>query len=336
MQKERVQQILSAFTSGRIMVVGDVMLDEYVQGSVERISPEAPIPVVNLHTSTVRDVRLGGAANVFNNIVTLGARNVLLCGVVGDDADGQLVRERITSTGADPRCLITEPSRPTTIKTRIIAHNQQVIRLDREDRSPVPAPCRHRLAERIISHAGSLDAIIFSDYEKGLITPELLQEVLPQITGRPNLIVAVDPKFSNFKHFKNVTIVVPNRKEASGFMRHEIKDADEALAAAHDIMKNLGCSCVLVKLGELGMRLVDSNGVDVKIQTAAEQVYDVTGAGDTVMSTLVLARTAGATWEEAARIANAAAGVVIHYIGTSTLTVDQLSSAINHNQFTEP
>jgi D-beta-D-heptose 7-phosphate kinase/D-beta-D-heptose 1-phosphate adenosyltransferase len=336
MQKERLEQILSVFPKGRIMVVGDVMLDEYVKGSVERISPEAPIPVVNLHNGTFRDVRLGGAANVFNNIAALGNRNVLLCGVVGDDADGELVRERITSAGADPCCLITEPSRPTTIKTRIIAHNQQVIRLDREDRSPVPSSCRKQLAERIISHAGSLDAIIFSDYEKGLITPQLLHEVLPQVTGRPNLIVAVDPKFSNFKHFKNITIAVPNRKEASGFIRHEITGDDDALSAAHDIMKNLGCSCVLVKLGELGMRLVGSAGLDVKIQTAAEQVYDVTGAGDTVISTLVLARTAGATWEEAPRIANVAAGVVIHYIGTSTLTVDQLRSAILHHTFTEP
>ena len=194
MQKERLEQILSAFPAGRIMVVGDVMLDEYVKGSVERISPEAPIPVVNLHNGASRDVRLGGAANVFNNIAALGNRNVLLCGVVGDDADGALVRERITTMGADPCCLITEPSRPTTIKTRIIAHNQQVIRLDREDRSPVSSPCRKQLAERIISHADRLDAIIFSDYEKGVITPELLQEVLPQVTGRPNLIVAVDPK----------------------------------------------------------------------------------------------------------------------------------------------
>ncbi len=336
MQKERLEQILRAFPSGRIMVVGDVMFDEYVKGSVERISPEAPIPVVNLHNATARDVRLGGAANVFNNIATLGNSNVLLCGVVGDDANGALVRERISAMGADPCCLVTEPSRPTTIKTRIIAHNQQVIRLDREESSPVPALCRRQLAERIISHADSLDAIIFSDYEKGVITPELLQEVLPQVTGRPNLIVAVDPKFSNFKYFKNVTIIVPNRKEASGFMRHEIADASDALAAAHDIMKNLSCTCVLVKLGELGMRLVDSAGLDVKIESAAEQVYDVTGAGDTVISTLVLARTAGATWEEAARIANVAAGVVVHYIGTSTLTVDQLSNAILHNKFTKP
>jgi rfaE bifunctional protein kinase chain/domain len=336
MRAERLEQILSSFPSGRIMVVGDIMLDEYVQGSVERISPEAPIPVVNLHNAAVRDVRLGGAANVFNNIAALGNRKVLLCGIVGDDADGVLVRERVSATGAGSGCLITEPTRPTTIKTRIISLNQQVIRLDREERSAVPDACRKQLARCIIDHAAGLDAIIFSDYEKGVITPELLEEVLPRLTGRPNLIVAVDPKFSNFKYFKNVTIVVPNRKEASGFMRHEIKDSRDALSAARYIMENLGCATVLVKLGEQGMRLVDGAGLDVCIDTAAEQVYDVTGAGDTVMSTLVLARTAGASWEEAAHLANVAAGVVIHYIGTSTLTAAQLKTAILHNTFTEP
>lgn len=336
MRPERLEQITAAFPAGRIMVVGDIMLDEYVTGSVERISPEAPIPVVNLHNGKSRDVRLGGAANVCNNIVMLGNRHVLLCGIVGDDADGRLVRERVSAMGADPCCLITEPTRPTTIKTRIIAHNQQVIRLDREDRSPAPGACRSRLARCIIEHAPDLDAIIFSDYEKGVITPELLEEVLPQVTGRPGLIVAVDPKFANFKHFKNVTIIVPNRKEASGFMRHEIKSSHDALAAARYIMDTLGCSSVLVKLGEQGMRLIDGSGLDVCIETAAEQVYDVTGAGDTVMSTLVLARTAGASWEEAAHLANIAAGVVIHYIGTSTLTAAQLKTAVLHNAFAGP
>ncbi len=318
------------------MVVGDIMLDEYVQGSVERISPEAPIPVVNIHTAPSRDVRLGGAANVFNNIAALGNHKVLLCGIVGDDGDGDLVRGHVRAMGADPACLITEPTRPTTIKTRIIAHNQQVIRLDREEQAPAPDSCRKSLARCIIDHADQLDAIIFSDYEKGVITPALLEEVLPQITGRPDLVVAVDPKFTNFKHFKNATIIVPNRKEASGFMQHEIKDNADALAAARYIMNSLGCTSVLVKLGELGMRLVDSSGLDVGIETAAEQVYDVTGAGDTVMSTLVLARTAGASWEEAAHLANIAAGVVIHYIGTSTLTADQLKSALPHTASAEP
>jgi rfaE bifunctional protein kinase chain/domain len=203
-------------------------------------------------------------------------------------------------------------------------------------RSPVPDSCRQQLIRCILDHAAGLDAIIFSDYEKGVITPELLAEVLPQVTGRPDLIVAVDPKFTNFQYFKNVTIIVPNRKEASGFMRHEITDSRDALAAARYIMEQLGCSSVLVKLGEQGMRLVDGAGLDVCIETAAEQVYDVTGAGDTVMSALVLARTAGASWEEAAHLANVAAGVVIHYIGTSTLTAEQLKNAILHDTFTEP
>jgi D-beta-D-heptose 7-phosphate kinase/D-beta-D-heptose 1-phosphate adenosyltransferase len=334
--KHRLESILKRFPKAKIMVVGDIMLDEYLTGTVDRISPEAPIPVVNLVNSKAPDVRLGGAANVFNNIAALGNRKVLLCGMIGDDQNGKAVRKKLACLGIDTSCLIADPGRPTTVKTRIIAHGQQVIRLDREERLPAAPRIQSRIAACITKHAASLDAVIFSDYEKGVITRELLAEVLPVLAARKNLVVAVDPKFSNFRHFKNVTVVVPNRKEASGFMRHEVATERDALAAARYILDNLACECVLIKLGEHGMRLVDRHGGDIAIKTAAEQVYDVTGAGDTVISTLVLARTAGATWEEAARIANVAAGIVIHYIGTSTVTVRQLKSAILHNTFPAP
>jgi len=317
------------------MVVGDIMLDEYLKGSVDRISPEAPIPVVNLFNDTHRDVRLGGAANVFNNIASLGNKNVFLCGVIGDDRDGSMIKQRITALGIATGGLIVDPLRPTTVKTRIIAHSQQVMRLDREERAPVAAATRGKIIRVIKKHMGALDAVIFSDYEKGVITRELLEEVLPLLSAKKNIIVAVDPKFSNFRHFKNITIIVPNRKEASGFVRHEIMSNDDARAAAQDILASLHCECVLIKLGEHGMLLVDRKGHAVQIKTAAEQVYDVTGAGDTVISTLVLARTAGATWEEAARIANVAAGIVIHYVGTSAVTARQLKSAILENTFIE-
>lgn len=334
--KKRLEALFKKFPKGRIMVVGDIMLDEYLKGTVDRVSPEAPIPVVNLINSRQRDVRPGGAANVFNNLVSLGCRNSIMCGVIGDDENGDIIKKNFKRLRLDTGGLIVDRTRPTTVKTRIIAHNQQVIRLDREDRSPLSSSMRARLMRVIQKHLPSLDAIIFSDYEKGVITRELLEEVLPLLTARKNLIVAVDPKFSNFRHFKNVTIVVPNRKEASGFMRHEITTDHDALAAARYIIENLGCECVLVKLGEHGMRLVDRQGRDVQIRTVAEQVYDVTGAGDTVISTLILAKTAGATWDEAARIANFAAGIVIHYIGTSTVTLKQLASAMLHNKFPEP
>jgi D-beta-D-heptose 7-phosphate kinase/D-beta-D-heptose 1-phosphate adenosyltransferase len=318
------------------MVVGDIMLDEYVEGIVERISPEAPIPVVNLVNSRKRDVRLGGAANVFNNLVSMGGNEIYLCGVIGDDTNGEFVRERLSEAEIDPGGLIVDSTRPTTIKTRIISLNQQVIRLDREECSPISDETRAGVVNFIKEKVSDLDAIIFSDYEKGVITESLLAEVLP-LARQQQVMVAVDPKFSNFKYFKDVTIIVPNKKEASGFARHEIKSEHDALLAARNIFEHLKCKTVLVKLGERGMLLVDGkNDTGVLIKTAAEQVYDVTGAGDTVISTLMLARTSGATWEQAARIANFAAGIVIHYIGTSTVNIEQLKSAIFDNRFPEP
>lgn len=332
MDKERLESILDRFPKSRIMVVGDIMLDEYLEGTVERISPEAPIPVVNLVNNKERDVRPGGAANVFNNLDSLGGKKIFLCGVIGDDPDGRLIKEKICAMRVEEGGLIVEENRPTTLKARIIAHNQQVIRLDREERSPISSASRANIVNFIKDRLDSLDAIIFSDYEKGVITGELLEDVLPLATQK-NVIVAVDPKFSNFKYFKKATIIVPNIKEASGFVRHEINSDHDALMAARYILDSLECECVLLKLGERGMLLVDSTGRDVLIKTVAEQVYDVTGAGDTVIGALVLAKAAGATWEEAARIANFAAGVVIHYIGTSTVNASQLKGAILDNRF---
>lgn len=330
--KKRLETIISRFSENRIMVVGDIMLDEYMEGTVDRISPEAPIPVVNLTTNRDRDIRLGGAANVFSNLVSLGGKEISLCGVIGNDTDGKLAREKISSMGADAEGLILDKDRPTIVKTRIIAHNQQVIRLDREESKPISKNIRQAVAGYIKEKLDSLDAIIFSDYEKGVITKNLLEEILP-LAAEKGVFVAVDPKFTNFRYFKGATIIVPNRKEASGFVRHEIVDDSSALKAAQNIMESLKSECVLVKLSERGMLLLEKDGSHVFIETVAEQVYDVTGAGDTVISTLMSAKTAGATWEEAARIANFAAGVVIHYIGTSVIKVDQLKSAILENRF---
>ena len=331
MDRARLKSLLDRFPKSRIMVVGDIMLDEYLEGTVERISPEAPIPVVNL-VNNKRDVRLGGAANVFNNLASLGGKGIFLCGVIGDDPDGGLIKEKLRAMGAEADGLIVEKNRPTTVKTRIIAYNQQVIRLDREESSPVSPATRDSIVSFIKDRLDSVDAVILSDYEKGVITGELLEDVLSLATQK-NVIVAVDPKFNNFQYFKNATIIVPNIKEASGFVRREISSYQDALMAARYILDSLACECVLVKLGERGMLLFDREGRDVLIKTAAEQVYDVTGAGDTVISTLVLAKTAGASWEEAAGIANFAAGIVIHYIGTSAVNTDQLKGAILDNRF---
>ncbi len=326
--RKKLERLIRGFPSQKIMVIGDIMLDEYIEGTVDRISPEAPIPVVNLLNSKHRDIRLGGAANVFNNLISLGCRNVYMCGIIGDDRDGHFVHDRLKNMGMATGGLVVDKKRPTINKTRIIAHNQQVIRLDREDRAPISARSRNRLIRYIRTCMDQLDAIIFSDYEKGVITEDLIKAVLP-LAAEKNITVAVDPKFVNFKYFTNATIVVPNRKEASGFARQEIYTEDDERSVARYIMESLGTECVLLKLGERGMRLVDRRGGDELIQTAAEQVYDVTGAGDTVISALVLSRAAGSTWPEAARIANVAAGIVIHYIGTTAVTAQQLKNILN-------
>ena len=331
MDKKRALSILDKFPDGNILVIGDLMLDEYIEGSIERISPEAPIPVVSIFNQDT-DRRLGGAANVFNNLISLGGKNISLCGIVGDDENGHILRGKLKFTHSDIDGIVVEPNRPTTIKTRIIAHNQQVIRLDREERAPIAKESRQRVIDYVKQKLDSVQALIVSDYEKGLITEQLLREVIPRAVKK-GICVAVDPKFSNFKHFKKVTIVVPNLKEARAFARHELETLDDVLAAARNIFKALDCEFVLIKMGERGMALVSKKGQHITIQTAAIEVYDVTGAGDTVISTLVLARTAGASWEEAARLANAAAGIAVSHRGTSSVALGELKKAIRNNRF---
>lgn len=331
MDKKRALSILEKFPEGHILVIGDLMLDEYIEGSIERISPEAPIPVVNIFNQDT-DRRLGGAANVFNNLISLGGRNICLCGIVGDDEKGAILREKLRSMNSDTEGIIVEPHRPTTVKTRIVAHNQQVIRLDREERAPISREIRQQIIAYILKKMDDVQALIISDYEKGLVTEHLLRAIIPRAVKK-KICIAVDPKFSNFRHFKKVTIVVPNIKEAQAFVRHEVKTMGEVIAAARAIIKALDCQYVLIKMGERGMALVSSSGKYITIETAAVEVYDVTGAGDTVISTLMLARTAGATWEEAARLANAAAGIAVSHLGTSPVRLEEFKKAIHTNRF---
>jgi rfaE bifunctional protein kinase chain/domain len=331
MNKTRALSIIRKFPGVNILVLGDIMLDEYIEGSIERISPEAPIPVVSIFNREA-DRRPGGAANVFNNLSSLGGKNIFMCGIVGDDAAGEALKKQLHARGAEIAGLVVEPGRPTTVKTRIIAHNQQVIRLDREERAPISRQSRQKVIDYIKEKLSAVHALVISDYEKGLITEPLLREIIASALRR-GIVVAVDPKFSNFRHFKKVTIVVPNLKEARAFARQELESPEDVLAAARYILKALGCEYVLIKKGELGMTLVDRKGHAVSIPTAALEVYDVTGAGDTVISSLVLAQSAGASWEEAARIANVAAGIAVSHLGTTTVELRELQNRIQNNRF---
>ena len=312
-----------------VVVYGDVMLDEFVWGDVTRISPEAPVPVVDIKRESVR---LGGAANVLANLRALGARAAIV-GVVGPDRAGERVRAELREAGAlDPEeNLVTDVSRPTTLKTRIIAHSQTVVRADRERRETVDGPTEERVVAALKRLLRGADALVVSDYDKGAVTPGALDEVLPlaEVAGVP---VLVDPKFRNFDSYRPATLVTPNHHEALRLTNTE-DDTDEGMArAARAIRERLGCRSVLITRGARGMMLLEGDGDPVYVPTAAREVYDVTGAGDTVIATLTASLAAGATLVEAAMLANHAAGIVVGKLGTATAAAEELLSSFNSSK----
>jgi rfaE bifunctional protein kinase chain/domain len=318
---ERASEIVAAAGRKTVVVFGDVMLDEFVWGDVTRISPEAPVPVVDIRRESVR---LGGAANVLANLVALGARAALV-GVVGRDAAGERLRAELGGLGAARagESLVVDDSRPTTIKTRIIAHNQLVVRADRERRSPVEPGVEERIVEALARMLLEADALVVSDYDKGAVTPRVLGEVLALARER-GVPALVDPKMRNFDHYRPATLVTPNHHEALRLTNTE-DDTDEGMArAARLILERLACDSVLITRGEQGMMLLEAGGEPVYVPTAAREVYDVTGAGDTVIATLAAGLAAGATLVEAATLANHAAGLVVAKLGTATASTEEL------------
>lgn len=312
---------------GRTVVVyGDVMLDEFVWGDVTRISPEAPVPVVDIRRESVH---LGGAANVLANLRVLGARAGVV-GVVGSDRAGERVRAELREAGAldADENIIVDVSRPTTLKTRIIAHSQTVVRADRESRAPLEGPVEERVVAALRKLLRGADALVVSDYDKGAVTPSALEEVLPlaEIAGVP---VLVDPKFRNFDSYRPATLVTPNHYEALRLTNTE-DDTDDGMArAARAIRARLGCRSVLITRGERGMMLLEGEGAPVYVPTAAREVYDGTGAGDTVIATLAASLAAGASLIEAAMLANHAAGIVVGKVGTATASPEELLSSFD-------
>jgi D-beta-D-heptose 7-phosphate kinase/D-beta-D-heptose 1-phosphate adenosyltransferase len=321
---QRAGEIVGGMRGRGVVVFGDVMLDEFVWGDVTRISPEAPVPVVDIRRESAH---LGGAANVLANLRALGV-SATLVGVLGADRAGERVRAELREAGAqDPDAnLITDVSRPTTLKTRIIAHNQLVVRADRERRVPVDGPVEERLVAALRRLMKEADALVVSDYDKGAVTPYVLGEVLPaaEAAGVP---VLVDPKLRNFDSYRPATLVTPNHHEALRVTNSE-DDSDVGVAdAARRIRERLGCRSVLITRGERGMMLLEEGGEPTYVPTAAREVYDVTGAGDTVIATLAASLAAGAALVEAAMLANHAAGIVVGKVGTATATgVELLAS----------
>ncbi|HYP27012.1 MAG TPA: D-glycero-beta-D-manno-heptose-7-phosphate kinase [Blastocatellia bacterium] len=320
---ERARALTDNFSGKRIAVLGDLMLDEFIWGRVRRISPEAPVPVVEVDRQTIA---LGGAGNVVSNLVALGASPRPL-GVIGADLEAEKLAMAFRSLGVGTDGLVSDQGRPTTLKTRIIAHNQQVVRADRESRSPISPQIEDRILEALHKEMEAIDAIVISDYNKGLLTPRLLSRVLDAARAR-DLIVCLDPKLRSFVHYQPLTIITPNNQEAAEAAGVAIEDEESLVEAGRKILASVDCRALLVTRGEEGMTLFTDRGDVTHIPTVAREVYDVTGAGDTVIATLALALAAGATLAESAVMANHAAGVVVGKLGTATVDREELLATI--------
>lgn len=316
--KARASEILQSLRDCYVVVLGDVMLDEFVWGDVTRISPEAPVPVVDVRRESIH---LGGAANVLANLVALGARGSVV-GVVGNDGTGERLRSGLRELGMQDECLIVDETRPSTTKTRIIAHSQLVVRADRESRIRVDAKIEEKIVSCLKDELKRADAFVVSDYDKGVVTPAILSEILP--VAYEQVPVLIDPKLRNFNFYRPATLVTPNHFEALRMSDSEDTSDDGSHRAARVIREKLGCDAVLITRGDRGMMLLGADGEPVYVETAAREVYDVTGAGDTVIAALAGALATGATMLEAASLANHAAGIVVGKVGTATATAEEL------------
>ena len=323
--KDRAEQITRQMRDSHVVVLGDVMLDEFLWGDVTRISPEAPVPVVNIKRESTH---LGGAANVLANLLALGAQACVI-GVIGDDFAGERIRSSVNDKSAmqTDGLLIADNQRPTTIKTRIIAQHQMVVRADREHRTPVDAQTEGKIVAAVKTALASAQALVISDYDKGVVTPRILAEVLPAAYGR--MPVLIDPKMRNFDSYRPATLVTPNHHEALRLANLE-EDSDADLqTAALMIRARLICDAVLITRGDRGMMLLEGERDPVRVETAAREVYDVTGAGDTVIATLAAALAAGASITEAAVLANQAAGIVVGKLGTATASAEEVLASMD-------
>ena len=318
---ERLRQVdLEGFSSLRVLVAGDFMLDEYLWGKVERISPEAPVAVVEVERETHA---LGGAGNVVNNLVALGAQ-VEVLGLVGEDNPGRLLKQEMLRLGVGVEGLFTDPGRRTSRKTRVLGASQQVVRIDRETRTPAPPAFEQAAREFLSAQLPGLQALVLSDYAKGVLTPPLLQELIAQ-GRRLGYPVVVDPKGADFSLYAGATVITPNRKETELAAGASLADWDDLVRAGTRLRERLALEYLLITLGAEGMLLMSGGGPEVHIPTRAREVYDVSGAGDTVAALMALGL---ARWGDpvlAATLANIAAGVVVGKVGTAPIFRGELA-----------
>ncbi|KAB2959741.1 MAG: D-glycero-beta-D-manno-heptose-7-phosphate kinase [Candidatus Methylomirabilis oxygeniifera] len=301
------------------------MVDEYIWGSVSRLSPEAPVPVVEVKAESFR---LGGAGNVAANIQSLGGR-AILAGVVGNDLPGERLIQEIEAAGIKSDGVVVDRARPTTIKTRVVAGSQQIVRFDRESMSDLSKEAADRLLEVVTSRLAEADAVLISDYAKGVISKRVARQIL-SLARRHRKIVIVDPKVHHFPLYKGATVITPNHHEALAFAHLPAWGQEDLLAVAgRELLRKLEVKAILITRGEAGMSLFEDGRV-THIPAVAKEVYDVTGAGDTVLAAFALAMASGAFLREAAVIANHAAGVVVGRAGTATISREELLDALKY------
>ncbi len=319
----RAEEIVSSFSEMEILVMGDIMLDRYIWGTVNRISPEAPVPIVKVNRETVL---LGGAGNVVSNVVALHGKASCF-GIIGLDRAGEEVLTRLKELGVNTDGIIVDSKRCTTVKTRLIAHNQQVVRVDREVDQLISKGTEKKIMDKIKGQMKKASCLIISDYDKGVITKSILRTILP-VARKMNIPVAIDPKLTHFSHYQPSTIITPNLSEASKATAIEFKNDKDVLRAGKKILNQNKCEGVLITMGERGMLLFQKNKKPQRIPAVSREVYDVTGAGDTVITTIALALASGASLEESSILANHAGGIVVGKLGTATLSPSDILHSI--------
>ena len=321
-----IRELIDSFSDTKVLVVGDVMLDRYWWGSVSRISPEAPVPVINLERTSARP---GGAANVALNAASLGA-TVTLVAAIGDDIEGAELATSLAERGVQPESLICVPGRRTSVKTRIVAHSQQVTRVDSEQVDPLPANALDVLIDRIIDAMSAVDTVIISDYAKGTLADDLLRVIIDKANALGKHIL-VDPKGKYYQKYSGATVLTPNRREAADACKLEESDPEVVFKAGHALLKECGLRYVLITEGEHGMTLFGNGDTPYHLDTSVHQVYDVTGAGDSVIACLGVAMGAGLPTREACELANAAGGISVQHIGTHAVTIDELRAELGRS-----
>lgn len=320
--EEYLDALLATFAGKRIAVLGDLMVDRYTWGTVRRVSPEAPVPVVEVESESAR---LGGAANVANNIHALGGVPILV-GLIGNDHTGEMLVDLVREQGFPTHGIIRDAARPTTIKTRVIAQSQHVVRIDNESKMPCAPALRTAMMDVLRAEIARLDGIVLEDYNKGVLSKELIEEVIA--LARANKVpVTVDPKFDNFLEYRNVTVFKPNRREAEEALGGRLTTVQDIERAGRQLLDVLRAENVLLTRGEDGMSLFESDGTITHTPTVATNVQDVSGAGDTVIATLTMALAGGATMREACTLANCASGVVVGAVGIVPVRPDELRAS---------